>query len=139
MALNNTITTKQQDPKTGYSNLFNHVMKRHPDYLSTMKLSGFNSGTLVTFIDQKSQTIYSWLILITECNHPFSFCENPTVAKYTVMKPMSVETLLKYVNLVTKTVEARCSRPRLVSSSMTASFCRNISLRSSRYSTTMAV
>ncbi|KAG2929298.1 hypothetical protein PC117_g14051 [Phytophthora cactorum] len=60
-------------------------MKRHPDYLSTMKLSGFNSGTLVTFIDQKSQTIYSWLILITECNHPFSFCENPTVAKYTVL------------------------------------------------------
>ncbi|KAG3117809.1 hypothetical protein PI124_g11598 [Phytophthora idaei] len=69
-------------------------MKRHHDYLSTMKMSGFNSGTLVTFIDQKSQTIYSWLILITECNLPFSFCENPTVAKYTVMKPMSVETLL---------------------------------------------
>ncbi|KAG2787538.1 hypothetical protein PC129_g19743 [Phytophthora cactorum] len=60
-------TTRKQDPKTGYSNLFNHVMKVHPDYLSTMKMSGFNSGTLVTFIDQKSQTtIYSWLVLIIE-------------------------------------------------------------------------
>ncbi|KAG6949159.1 hypothetical protein JG687_00015045 [Phytophthora cactorum] len=83
-------TTRTQDPKTGYSNLFNHVMKVHPDYLSTMKMSGFNSGTLVTFIDQKSQTtIYSWL--------------------YTMMKPMSVETQLRYADLVTKTVEANLS------------------------------
>ncbi|KAF1795230.1 hypothetical protein GQ600_24863 [Phytophthora cactorum] len=102
MALKNSFTTKQSaatislpfwthrmsrlstfaaNPKTGYSNLFNHVMKVHPDYLSTMKMSGFNSGTLVTFIDQKSQTtIYSWLVLIIE-----------------------------YADLVTKTVEANLS------------------------------
>ncbi|KAF1784144.1 hypothetical protein GQ600_15448 [Phytophthora cactorum] len=73
------------NPKTGYSNLFNHAMKVHPDYLSTMKMSGFNSGTLVTFIDQKSQTtIYSWLVLIIEYNLP-------------------------YADLVTKTVEATLS------------------------------
>ncbi|KAF1790852.1 hypothetical protein GQ600_16001 [Phytophthora cactorum] len=47
-------TTRKQHPKTGYSNMFNHVMKRHPDYLSAMKMSDFNSGNLVTFIDQKS-------------------------------------------------------------------------------------
>ncbi|KAG2810162.1 hypothetical protein PC129_g15496 [Phytophthora cactorum] len=39
-------TTRKQHPKTGYSNMFNHVMKRHPDYLSAMKMSDFNSGNL---------------------------------------------------------------------------------------------
>ncbi|KAF1791616.1 hypothetical protein GQ600_15614 [Phytophthora cactorum] len=69
-------------PKLANSNLFNHVMKRHPDYLSTMKMSGFNSGTLVTFIDQKSQTIYSWLILITEYIFDELIEKHPVVGTY---------------------------------------------------------
>ncbi|KAE9028474.1 hypothetical protein PR003_g17187 [Phytophthora rubi] len=45
---------RKQDAKTGYSNLFSHVLKQHPDYVTTLRKSGFNSGTLVTFIDQTS-------------------------------------------------------------------------------------
>ncbi|KAE9093331.1 hypothetical protein PF010_g17523 [Phytophthora fragariae] len=50
----------------GYSNLFSHVLKQHPDYVTTLANSGFNSGTLVVFIDQKSQTVYCWLDFVTE-------------------------------------------------------------------------
>ncbi|KAE9192667.1 hypothetical protein PF005_g18370 [Phytophthora fragariae] len=55
----------------GYSNLFSHVLKQHPDYVTTLANSGFNSGTLVVFIDQKSQTVYCWLDFVTECNLHF--------------------------------------------------------------------
>ncbi|KAG6611639.1 uncharacterized protein IUM83_13827 [Phytophthora cinnamomi] len=80
-------------------------MKQHPDYVTTLKSSGFNSGTLVTFIDQKSQTVYCWLDFTTECNLSFSFCENPIADKYTKMKRICTETLLKYAVLVTKEVK----------------------------------
>ncbi|KAE9296568.1 hypothetical protein PF001_g16806 [Phytophthora fragariae] len=50
----------------GYSNLFSHVLKQHPDYVTTLANSGFNSGTLVVFIDQKSQTVYCWLDFVTD-------------------------------------------------------------------------
>ncbi|EGZ05763.1 hypothetical protein PHYSODRAFT_341962, partial [Phytophthora sojae] len=98
-------TVHKQDVKTGYSNLFSHVLKQHPDYVTTLANSGFNSGTMVVFIDQKSQTAYCWLDFVTERNLPFSFCEHPTVDKYTTMKRICTETLLKYAVLVTKEVE----------------------------------
>lgn len=59
---------RMEDVKTGYPILFSHVLKQHPDYVTTLRKSGFNSGMLATFIDQKSQTVYCWLDFVTECN-----------------------------------------------------------------------
>ncbi|KAG3109900.1 hypothetical protein PI125_g10509 [Phytophthora idaei] len=55
-----------------------------------MTVSGFNWGILVTLADQQIQSKYSCLVLTIQCNLPFSFCKNHTVAKYTVTKPMTV-------------------------------------------------
>ncbi|POM64171.1 Hypothetical protein PHPALM_20333 [Phytophthora palmivora] len=55
----------KQEPKTGYSNLFEHVIKRHPNFVATMLVSGTNNATLVSFIDQNSQTVFCWIDWIT--------------------------------------------------------------------------
>ncbi|ETP29558.1 hypothetical protein F442_21329 [Phytophthora nicotianae P10297] len=95
---------RKQAPKTGYSNLFDHVLKRHPDFVGTMMASSTNTATL-SFVDQKSQTVFSWMEWITSCNLPFSWCEDPTVSKYTNLDRISTDTLLKYAGLVVREVE----------------------------------
>ncbi|EGZ20936.1 hypothetical protein PHYSODRAFT_259536 [Phytophthora sojae] len=96
---------RKQASKTGYSNLFDHVLKRHPDFVATMMASGTNTATLVSFIDQKSQTVFCWLDWTTACNLPFSRSEDPIVAKYTNLEHLSSETLLKYAHLVVRQAE----------------------------------
>ncbi|KAE9246993.1 hypothetical protein PF004_g4534 [Phytophthora fragariae] len=96
---------RKQAPKTGYSNMFDHVLKHHPDFVVTMMASGTNTATLVSFIDQKSQTVFCWLDWTTACNLPFTWCEDPIVAKYTSLEHLSSETLLKYAHLVVRQVE----------------------------------
>ncbi|OWZ13937.1 hypothetical protein PHMEG_00012660 [Phytophthora megakarya] len=96
---------RKQSPRTGYSNLFDHVLKRHPDFVATMMASGTNTATLVSFIDQKSQTVFCWLDWITGCNLPFSWCEDSFVSKYSNLDTISTETLLKYAGLVVRQVE----------------------------------
>ncbi|ETN14685.1 hypothetical protein PPTG_07681 [Phytophthora nicotianae INRA-310] len=49
---------RKQAPKTGYSNIFDHVLKRQPDFVGTMMASSTNTVTL-SFVDQKSQTVFS--------------------------------------------------------------------------------
>ncbi|KAE9018887.1 hypothetical protein PF011_g6069 [Phytophthora fragariae] len=96
---------RKQAPKPGYSNLFDHILKRHPDFVATMMASGTNTATLVSFIDQKSQTVFCRLDWTTACNLPFTWCEDPIVAKYTNLEHLSSETLLKYAHLVVRQVE----------------------------------
>ncbi|KAG3198242.1 hypothetical protein PC128_g6195 [Phytophthora cactorum] len=67
---------RKQAPKTGYSNLFDHVLKQHPDFVATMLASGTNTATL-----------------------------NATVAKYNNLANISTETLLNYAGLVVREVE----------------------------------
>ncbi|KAG2780202.1 hypothetical protein PC129_g12283 [Phytophthora cactorum] len=96
---------RKQVPKKDYSNLFDHVLKQHPDFVATMLASGTNTATLVSFIDQKYQTVFCWLDWTTASNLPFTWCENATVAKYTNLANISTETLLKYAGLVVREVE----------------------------------
>ncbi|GMF28627.1 unnamed protein product [Phytophthora fragariaefolia] len=70
-----------------------------------MLASGTNNATLVSFIDQKSQTVFCWIDWITACNLPFSWCEDSTVTKYTTFARISTETLLNYATLVVREVE----------------------------------
>ncbi|ETI30477.1 hypothetical protein F443_22400 [Phytophthora nicotianae P1569] len=95
---------RKQAPKTGYSNIFDHVLKRQPDFVGTMMASSTNTATL-SFVDQKSQTVFSWMEWITSCNLPFSWCEDPTVSKYTNLDRISTDTLLKYAGLVVRDLD----------------------------------
>ncbi|ETP13769.1 hypothetical protein F441_11161 [Phytophthora nicotianae CJ01A1] len=61
-----------QVPKTDCSNHFSHVLERHPDFMEIMVASETNNTTLVSFIDQKLQTILCRLKRITGSNPPYS-------------------------------------------------------------------
>ncbi|KAE8914368.1 hypothetical protein PF005_g14522 [Phytophthora fragariae] len=50
---------RKQDSKTGYTNLMSHISAQHPIFAAEMASSGLDSGTLVGFVDKKSQTLYS--------------------------------------------------------------------------------
>ncbi|KAG3103362.1 hypothetical protein PC121_g1009 [Phytophthora cactorum] len=103
---------RKQVPKKDYSNLFDHVLKQHPDFVATMLASGTNTATLVSFIDQKYQTVFCWLDWTTASNLPFTWCENATVAKYTNLANISTETLLKYAGLVVREPQSRRTEVR---------------------------
>ncbi|KAE9313086.1 hypothetical protein PF001_g8908 [Phytophthora fragariae] len=96
---------KQWSLQTGYSNLFDPVIKRHPDFVATVLASVTNNATLVGFIDHKSQTVFCWIDWTTTCNLPFSWCEDGTVTKYTTLARISTEALLKYATLVVREIE----------------------------------
>ncbi|POM77973.1 Hypothetical protein PHPALM_4564 [Phytophthora palmivora] len=63
------------------------------------------SATNKTSLLSISATVYCWLDFVTEYNLSFSLCESPTTDKYTYMKRICTETLLKYAVLVTNEVE----------------------------------
>ncbi|OWZ01503.1 hypothetical protein PHMEG_00027088 [Phytophthora megakarya] len=92
---------RKQALKTGYSNLFDHILKRHPDVLATMMTSDTNTARLVSFIDQN----LGWLDWTTACTLLFSWCEDAIGSKYTNIEHISSETLLKYACLVVRQVE----------------------------------
>jgi hypothetical protein len=60
-----------------------------------------------SFVDSKSSNIYGWIDWIVAKNLPFSFCEDECTKKYTKLKPISVETLMKYMELLVLQVENR--------------------------------
>ncbi|GMG16410.1 unnamed protein product [Phytophthora fragariaefolia] len=67
--------------------------------------SGMGGGILIGFVDKKSQTVYSWIDWVVSCNLPFSFPEDEMVVKYASVSPISTETLVKCMGLLTKAVE----------------------------------
>ncbi|OWZ12417.1 hypothetical protein PHMEG_00014429 [Phytophthora megakarya] len=71
--------------------------------------SGANTATMVSFIDQNSQTVFCWLHWIAGCNLSFSSCEGSCVSKYSNLDIISTDTLLKYAGLVMRQVEISIS------------------------------
>ena len=53
--------------------------------------SGTKTASLVSFVDQKSETVYGWLDTI------MSFCESSAASKYVKLKSICTETLTKYM------------------------------------------
>ncbi|KAG6941899.1 hypothetical protein JG688_00018414 [Phytophthora aleatoria] len=94
---------RKQDSKTGYTNLISHIRAQHPNFAAEIASSGHASGTLIGFVDKKSQTIYSWIDWIVSYNLLFSFLGNQTVAKYAAVQTISPETAEEYMALLTKT------------------------------------
>ena len=71
-------TVRQQSPKTGYSNLIQHVKAQHPDYEDRMRAATTEgAGTLAPWVRQRSLTLFGWMQWTVKCNLPLHFCENP--------------------------------------------------------------
>jgi hypothetical protein len=56
-------------------------------------------------VDSKSKNIWGWLKFIVGKGVVFNWCENKIVRDFSKLKPISVETLQKYMGLLTEKLE----------------------------------
>lgn len=89
--------------QSGYQNLINHA-KGHAGWEDKMKQSIAaleRSGSLGQYITKKvspkAMKYYGWLDWCIMGNEPFIFVENNLVRKYSKLDPISVKTLMKYM------------------------------------------
>ena len=102
---------RKQQSKRGYQNLLEHLNRFHPDWKEIMSTEGSSShgsrSILANFVDSKSSSIYGWIEWIVARNLPFNFCEDEITRKNVNLKPISVETLKKYMELLWMEVELK--------------------------------
>lgn len=102
---------RKQKAGSGYQNLVEHIKRAHPDWEELMSETAKGSkSNLTSLIDTKSSNIYGWIDWVVSQNFPFSFCENAINRKYTKLKPISTETLMKYMDLLVIEVEQHIRR-----------------------------
>ena len=59
-------------------------------------------------MDNKEKNIFGWLdLIISKSTLPFSFCEDQIFLKYTNLKKIDKDTLLKYAHLTVELVETK--------------------------------
>lgn len=88
---------------SGLSNLMSHIKLAHPTYLEdVLSKRPLMDQYLVT---KKVSNIFGWIDWIVTDGLPFSHCEKPCSIKYSNLDPISVDTLMKYLNLLTRAVE----------------------------------
>ncbi|KAG6610903.1 GTP-dependent nucleic acid-binding protein engD [Phytophthora cinnamomi] len=63
------------------------------------------TGSLVHYVRHSAQNLFGWLEWLVKCNLPLSFCESKLARRYTHPKPVSVETLRRIIEAVTRSVE----------------------------------
>jgi len=105
---------RKQKDKTGLSNLINHIKVEHTDYSSEFAAASIECNSSQTKIDSflcpKSKNIYSWIEwIVMECRE-LNFCEKDLVRKYTHLSPICRNTLVKYIDLLTKEVERQVTK-----------------------------
>ena len=84
--------TVTQKKGKGWTILSNHVIALHSDYENTE-----NQSTLIDYVSSPVENVFGWIDWITDCLYPFSFVQNETNRKYTSLKPISRNTLQKYI------------------------------------------
>jgi len=97
-------TTRTQDLKKGLTNLISHIKIDHTNWMEVMN-SKKKDHPVSLFVNRKGNNIFNWMEWVITDNHSFSFVENPLTKKHTKLEPISVDTLMKYIKLVTEAVE----------------------------------
>ena len=102
---------RKQKLGTGYQNLIEHITRSHPDWKELMsETENGSQSKLTSFIDTKSSYIYNWIVWIVAENLPFNICEKECTRKYAELKSISVETVMKYMELLVLEVEERIKK-----------------------------
>ena len=96
--------------KNGYSNLISHATS-HQGWLEKIVAAKTTGGPLDQFICRKVSTkafnLFRWIEQCIMNDEPFDFVENPYVRKNSRNEPISVNTLIKYMELVRGKVEIK--------------------------------
>lgn len=97
-------TTRTQDLKKGLTNLISHIKNDHKDWEEVMN-SKKKDQPQSLFVNRKGSNVFNWIEWVIMDNHSFSFVEKPLTKKHSKLEPISVDTLMKYIKLVTEAVE----------------------------------
>jgi hypothetical protein len=97
-------TTRTQNLKKGLTNLISHIKNDHKDWEEVMNNKKKDQPQSV-FVNRKGNLIFNWMEWVIMDNHSFSFVEKKLTKKHTNLEPISVDTLTKYIKLVTEAVE----------------------------------
>ncbi|EGZ28700.1 hypothetical protein PHYSODRAFT_248221 [Phytophthora sojae] len=98
--------TRKRVTGTGYSNLMQHKRREHPSYSEEMlAATPGQTGSLAHYVRHSAQNLFGWLEWLVKCNLPLSFCESKLARRYTRLQPVSVETLRRVMDAVTRCVE----------------------------------
>ncbi|EGZ06157.1 hypothetical protein PHYSODRAFT_246570 [Phytophthora sojae] len=83
------------------------VRKReHPSYSEEMlAATPGQTGSLAHYVRHSAQYLFGWLEWLVKCNLPLSFCESKLARRYTRLQSVSVETLRRVMDAVTRCVE----------------------------------
>ena len=95
---------KRAQKGSGYSNLCSHITLQHPEY---KKLEKNNETVLERFYPKKTQSIHAWIKLVVDGLLPFSFVENKTAREYMNPDSICINTFMKYLDLLSKTVQKK--------------------------------
>ncbi|EGZ06639.1 hypothetical protein PHYSODRAFT_340857 [Phytophthora sojae] len=99
-------TVRKRVTGTGYSNPMQHIRREHPSYSEEMlAATPGQTGSLAHYVRHSAQNLFGWLEWLVKCNLPLSFCEIKLARRYTRLQPVSVETLRRVMDAVTRCVE----------------------------------
>ncbi|KAG2840055.1 hypothetical protein PC129_g3290 [Phytophthora cactorum] len=91
---------------TGYTNLMQHIRREHPAFAEEMLVTTpGETGSVVHYVRHSAQNTFGWLELVIKCNLPLSFCESKLARRYSNLKPISMQTLRRVLEAVTRAVE----------------------------------
>ncbi|KAH9141556.1 hypothetical protein AeRB84_014268, partial [Aphanomyces euteiches] len=103
----------QMKPTKGYTNLVQHIKKKHIDWRDVVEENRKNVAMTNRTIDEflhltpEANNMHKWLTWIVEDNLPFSFVEKPHTRSNVKLSPICRTTLTKYLQLVTTHVEKK--------------------------------
>ena len=66
--------------------------------------------SLIQFVDTKSKNIWGWIKFIVGKGVAFNWCEDEVVRDFSKLQPISVDTLQKYMGLLTEEIEKEILR-----------------------------
>jgi hypothetical protein len=98
--------SRTQDLKKGLTNLISHIKNDHEDWEQVMN-SKKKDGAHTLFVNRKGSLIFNWMEWVIMDNHSFNFVEKPLTKKHSKLESISVDTLMKYIQLETQAVEKK--------------------------------
>lgn len=109
--------------KSGYSNLWSHIEKQHPDYQEQYNryldnkaiffqvfsnhfcfLISQNAGVMnqTQLVSIKNQNLFEWLNLLVMEGLPFNIVESANLRQLAKLEPISVESFMKFMEEMTR-------------------------------------
>jgi len=103
--------TRRKEPSRGYENFVEHVRKHHSKDLDNLLEDGASTASesrpALLFYKKKTLDVYGWLRYIIMGLQPFYAVENKVVSEFSQYGPISYNTLMKYMDLLTTKVEEK--------------------------------